>query len=230
MWSLSCDAGRGRRQDRRRGEHLVADPADLDDQRVERRPPRRGPRPRRSRRRGQRRGTGRAPCRSSGSRGQRLADRPLVRRLAALDRGDRGAVEDARRCRRSTRPTAGSRCRSRPPARRPRRPASAARPSRDELDHPLDLLLVGRAVAGDRRLDLVRGRLADRPPVLGGGQQHDAAGLADGDRRLGVAREEQPLDRDDRRLVELDQLVDAARGSPAAAPAAAGPGDVTRQP
>ena len=63
-----------------------------------------------------------------------------------------------------------------------------------QLDHPLDLLLVGRAVARDGALDLVRGGLPDRRPVLGRGQQHDAAGLAHREGRLDVAREEQPLD------------------------------------
>ena len=92
----------------------------------------------------------------------------------------------------------------------------------DHLDHPLDLLLVGRAVARDRRLDLVRGRLADRHAVLGRREQHDPARLADGEGRLHVLREEQPLDGDDPRLVERDELVDAGCGSRAAARAATG--------
>ena len=44
--------------------------------------------------------------------------------------------------------------------------------------------------------------------VLGRGQQHDAARLPDREGRLDVAREEQPLDRHQVRLVERDQLVD----------------------
>ena len=84
---------------------------------------------------------------------------------------------------------------------------SSAHPE-DELDHPLDLLLVGGAVARDRALDLVRRRLADRPAVLGRREQHDAPRLPDGHRRLGVPAEEEPLDGDDGRLVEREQVVE----------------------
>ena len=45
---LERPPGLRRREDRRRREDPVADPADLDDERVERRPPRPSPRPRRS--------------------------------------------------------------------------------------------------------------------------------------------------------------------------------------
>ena len=42
--------------------------------------------------------------------------------------------------------------------------------------------------------------------MLGRGEQDDATGLADREGRLGVPREEQPLDADDRRPVQLDQF------------------------
>ncbi len=80
--------------------------------------------------------------------------------------------------------------------------------AQDHLDHPLDLGLVGRAVAGDGRLDLARRGLDDRHAVLGRGQEHDPAGLADTERGLHVAREEQPLHGQHGRLVEGQQLVD----------------------
>ena len=73
-------------------------------------------------------------------------------------------------------------------------------------------LLVGGAVAGDGDLDLVRGGLADGDAVLGGREQDDAAGLADGERGLGVLAEEQPLDAEERRAVGLDELGHAPRG------------------
>ena len=58
--------------------------------------------------------------------------------------------------------------------------------AQDHLDHPLDLLLVGAAVAGDRDLDLVRAVLEDGQAVLGRGEQDHAARLAHRERRLHV--------------------------------------------
>ena len=77
-----------------------------------------------------------------------------------------------------------------------------------KLDHSLDLLFIGRPVAGDSALDLVRCRLADRRSVLRCRQQHDPARLADAHRGLDIAREEESLHAHEIRLVELEQLDD----------------------
>ena len=120
--------------------------------------------------------------------GERLADRPLVAGLTARDR----------------------RRRPRGPARRPRPrrrpiPVRVGRPDRDRqrvgrvvgswpLAHARGRAgpSAGPAPCPPRRsrrsptLHLARRRLAHRRPVLGGRQQHDAARLADGERRLHV--------------------------------------------
>ena len=64
------------------------------------------------------------------------------------------------------------------------------------LDHPLDLLLAGAAGAADRGLDLL-GRVGGAADgALAGGEDHDAARLADGERRARVGAEVEVLDRD----------------------------------
>src|SRR5687768_14082583 len=73
--------------------------------------------------------------------------------------------------------------------------------AQDDADHLLDLVLAGAAVGGDGLLDLGRGVLLDRQAALGGGEDGDAARLADGHRRGDVLREEQLLDRDLARAV-----------------------------
>ena len=100
-----------------------------------------------------------------------------------------------------------SRWRRRPPATRPRtdgrwpgpgrRPgpaAGAARPGRAGPDHALHLLLGGRAVAGDRQLDLVRAVLRRPGSRPGGRGQGQAAGLADRHGGAGIDLEQHPLD------------------------------------
>ena len=86
------------------------------------------------------------------------------------------------------------------------------------LDHPLDLVLVGAAGAADRALDLLRRVGRARDPALAGGEQHDAARLADGERRARVGAEVEVLDRDGVGPVLVEQLADARvdRGQPRA--------------
>ena len=152
---LEPAARRGRGEDRRRREHPVADPADLDDERIGR------DRADDALDRGDHRPmpSGRAALRGALggafdglARGERLADGPLVARLA---RASIGAIA-AR-----SRTAAPSAVRSRPvpdravlAAQIAIASASAASSGRGrslmpehELDHPLDLLLVGGAVA-----------------------------------------------------------------------------------
>src|SRR4051812_27657730 len=123
--------------------------------------------------------------------GERLADGALVRRLAAGDRCDRRAIHDRGPCRT---PRGG-----RPPLERPLAVRDAD-PDRervrgvvrvrdvgelqDDGHHPAHLLLVGGPVPGDRDLDLVGGRLADRDVGLGRSQEDDASRLAHGEGRL----------------------------------------------
>ena len=66
--------------------------------------------------------------------------------------------------------------------------------------------------------------------MLGRGQQDDAAGLAHREGGLGVAAEEEALDPDERRAVDLDQLADRLvdRVQPIAASDRSG--EVTTQP
>ena len=103
----------------------------------------------------------RAPRRRS--RGQRLAHGPLVadspRAIGATAARSSTGRDRLRRRRRARRWPP----RSRPPARRRRRRAAAARPGRGPPGpSAATCSLSARAVAGDRDLDLVRRRLADR--------------------------------------------------------------------
>ena len=73
-------------------------------------------------------------------------------------------------------------------------------------DHAPDLILAGAPVAAHRPLDLLGGVRARRDAALAGGQQHDAACLADGERRPGVRAEVQLLDRHRVRTVAVDSF------------------------
>ena len=75
-----------------------------------------------------------------------------------------------------------------------------------QLHHPLDLALVGAAVASDGHLDLVRPIFEHGDAALGGREQDDAARLADGERSHDVAIEEEPLDAQEGRIVRSIQL------------------------
>ena len=77
---------------------------------------------------------------------------------------------------------------------------------RAALDHLLDLGLRGAAGAADRALDLLRRVGGARHAALAGGEQHDAARLADGERRAGVGAEVELLDRHRVGPVLVDQL------------------------
>ncbi len=95
--------------------------------------------------------------------------------------------------------------------------ASSGTPASDTLEEPLDhrrhLGLVGRAVAADRLLHLVRGRLVDRDVRLRGREQRDASRLADRHRRLHVALEEEALDPDALGPMLADERAAAPRGA-----------------
>ena len=160
--------------------------------------------------------------------GERLANSPLVAGLAARDRTppphDPGHAAPRR-------PPSSSRPASCLHAQIAIARASAASSGRgsslipqNQLDHPLDLALVGRAVARDRALDLVRRRLGHRRPVLGRSQ---AA------RRRVPGRPRTPSGRCARRTVARPRPASArearaarrpGHGSPAAARASAGRG------
>ena len=64
-------------------------------------------------------------------------------------------------------------------------------------------------MAADRALDLLGRVGARRDAALAGGEQHDAAGLADGERGPDVGAEVQLLDRDRVGVVRVEQLPDA---------------------
>ena len=76
------------------------------------------------------------------------------------------------------------------------------------LDHAADLLLARATGAADGALDLLRRVGGARDRALPGREQHDAARLADRERRAGVVAEEEVLDRDGVRLVLVDELGD----------------------
>ena len=86
------------------------------------------------------------------------------------------------------------------------------------LDHPLDLALVRAARAADRALDLLRRVGEARQPALAGGEDDDAARLADRERRARVRAEVQVLDRERVGLVLVEQRAHARvdRGEPRA--------------
>ena len=81
--------------------------------------------------------------------------------------------------------------------------------------HPLDLALVGRARAADGLLHGLRRVVEAGHAALGGGEHRDAARLADAQRRAHVLAEEEVLERHRLRLVPVDQLAPATRGSSA---------------
>ncbi len=85
------------------------------------------------------------------------------------------------------------------------------------LDHPLHLVLRRAAGAADRALDLLRRVGGHGDAALAGGQQDDAAGLADRERRVRVGAEVELLDRHRVRRVLGQQLAHARvdRGQPA---------------
>ena len=70
-----------------------------------------------------------------------------------------------------------------------------SRQAEQGADHALDLLLGRRAASADRHLHRLRRVVEARDAALGGGQQRDAAGLADGDRRAHVLAEVDVLER-----------------------------------
>src|SRR6266550_3321661 len=142
-------------------------------------------------------------------RHDRLPNRALVRRLAALNQSNSSAIEDNGVDPVRLADAVGDADGDRQGVRGIIQARHLGHPE-DELDHPLNLFLVGRAVADDRALDLVRGRLADRLAVLRRRQENNPTSLPNSDRGLGVAAEEQPLDGDDSRLVERQELVEQA--------------------
>ena len=137
---LERRAGHGGREDRRRREHPVADPADLDDERIERDGADaaldRGDHAARSRLVDATRRRASTPARRPWApRRDAPRDGPVVGGVSPRSIGGDAPPGPARRpralARRSARPgPPGSRCRSRPRARRPRRRASAATSSR----------------------------------------------------------------------------------------------------
>jgi hypothetical protein len=79
-----------------------------------------------------------------------------------------------------------------------------------DLHHPRDLVLLGAARAADGVLDLL-GRVGDaRQPALARSEHHHPPRLADRERALGVAAEEDVLHRDDGDVVLVEQLAHAA--------------------
>ena len=91
-------------------------------------------------------------------------------------------------------------------------------------DHPLHLVLAGAAGAADRALDLLRRVGAARDAALAGGEQHDAARLADRERGARVGAEVEVLDRDRVGPVLVDQLADARVDRRPAARSSGAPG------
>ena len=222
---LEPSARLGRGEDRRRREHPVADAADLDDERIggdgADDPLDRGdhPTPR-------------------GRPGVTLRGAPLVGALArraprgrpARSRSRRGVIgATAARSRTPAEAVLATAVRVRHPGRDRERIGRVVGPrqlahAEHELDHPLDLRLVGRAVARDRALDLARRRLADRRAVLGGRQQHDPARLAHRQARSARCARRTAARRRSGRARAARAARRRACGSPAAARAATGPG------
>ena len=174
---------------------------------------------------------GTRPARGPPFPGEGLAHGPLVRRRprvigSTADRSRTDARRDA-----PGRVARDGRRRSRSPGRRRRRRASAApsgRGSRRPSAGPDPCRPSPWPATAE--LDLVGGRLADRDAGLGGRQQDDAAGLADGEGRLDVAAEEEPLDPDHGRPVGLDQVGDGGVDRRAAGSPSGSAGIVATQP
>ena len=117
------------------------------------------------------------PCAQPGHRPARLRPGRAPAPVPDSRQARRSTIASSRRCR-GTRPSligvpsrqtrdpgrrGSGRGKARPPARRRRRPDTARCRARAELDHELDLLLVGVAVTGNRLLDLGGRVLGDRP-------------------------------------------------------------------
>jgi hypothetical protein len=65
-----------------------------------------------------------------------------------------------------------------------------------QLDHVLNLVLLGAAVAHDRALDLGRCVFDDRAAVLDRGEHRNATGVAEPQRAPGIGRVEDAFNRD----------------------------------
>ena len=76
--------------------------------------------------------------------------------------------------------------------------------AQEALDHELDLILGGEAVADNGGLDGEWGVLGDGLAALGGGEERDATDLAELECGLGVGREEHLFNSDDVRAVHGD--------------------------
>ena len=76
------------------------------------------------------------------------------------------------------------------------------------LHHPRDLVLARPAVPAHSSLHLLRGVGAGRDPALTGCEQHDPAGLTDGESGARVGAEVQLLDGDRVGAVAVEQLPD----------------------
>ncbi len=140
------------------------------------------------------------------SRVERLADRPVVGRLAAsIGARQRGRARRPWPARPGPR---GSRCRRRPRARRPHRRARQLLIPSTSWTIRWTWLLVGGAVAGDRALHLVRRRLRTGRPCWAAARSTTPRACPTAIAVWAFLREEEPLDGDDGGLVELDQVVE----------------------
>ncbi len=238
MCSLRRDAGRRRGDHGRRREHPIADPPDLDHDRIG------GDRPDdafdrcdHGRRGASRRRPGARRPAPHGHRmppvaaelptalrlaGERLADGALVGRLPAHDRLDRRPIDDRGlgAVRAGVQPIPcplgvgdADRDRERVGGVVGRRDL---REAEDDRHHAADLALLGPPVPGDAHLDLVRRHLADGDPGLGGREQDDAPRLADREGGLRVLREEQALHGHEVGVVGVEQLDDVRVDAPQA--------------
>ena len=76
------------------------------------------------------------------------------------------------------------------------------------LNHFLDLLLLGVAVAGEGFFDLVRSVFVDHETILAGDEEDDAAGLGDRDAGGDVLGEKEFLDAEAVGVVHVDDFVE----------------------
>src|SRR5450759_3257467 len=81
------------------------------------------------------------------------------------------------------------------------------RHSKDRLDHALHLILRGGPVSRSRDLHFIGRRLSNFQLVQSRRQEDDTTSLADGEGRLDVLGEEQPLDAHERGCMQLDQVI-----------------------
>lgn len=76
------------------------------------------------------------------------------------------------------------------------------------MNHESDLVLVGAAVACDRKFDFIGSEFEDREVMSGGGEEYNATGMSDGEGGGGVPAEKKFLNAQDVGVERINEAVE----------------------